>query len=39
VCEGLFRIASRDIDGFLNQVAGLDLMRDYRQLSGREHAL
>jgi FlaA1/EpsC-like NDP-sugar epimerase/lipopolysaccharide/colanic/teichoic acid biosynthesis glycosyltransferase len=39
ICEGLFRIASRDIDGFLNQVAGLDLMRDYRQLSGREHAL
>jgi FlaA1/EpsC-like NDP-sugar epimerase len=33
VREGMFQIASRDIDGFLNKVAGLDLMRDWRQLT------
>jgi FlaA1/EpsC-like NDP-sugar epimerase len=31
VRDGIFQIASCDIDGFLNQVAGLDLMRDWRQ--------
>ena len=33
VGEGIFQIASHDIDGFLNKVAGLDLMRDWRQLT------
>jgi len=33
VREGMFQIASRDIDGFLNKVAGLDLMRNWRQLA------
>lgn len=32
VREGMFQIASCDIDGFLNKVAGLDLMRNWRQL-------
>jgi FlaA1/EpsC-like NDP-sugar epimerase len=31
VRDGIFQIASCDIDGFLNQVAGLDLTRDWRQ--------
>jgi len=31
VREGIFRIASHDVDGFLNKVAGLDLMRNWRQ--------
>jgi FlaA1/EpsC-like NDP-sugar epimerase len=35
VQEGLFQIAHCDVDGFLNQVAGLDLTRDWRQLSDR----
>jgi FlaA1/EpsC-like NDP-sugar epimerase len=30
--ESILQIASYDIDGFLNQVAGLDLTRDWRQL-------
>jgi len=33
VYEGIFQIASLDIDGFLNKVAGLDLMRDWCQLT------
>jgi FlaA1/EpsC-like NDP-sugar epimerase len=33
VREGIFQIASHDIDGFLNKVAGLDLMRSWRQLA------
>jgi FlaA1/EpsC-like NDP-sugar epimerase len=33
VSEGIFQIASRDIDAFLNQVTGMDLTRDWRQLA------
>lgn len=33
VREGIFQIASHDIDGFLNRVAGLDLMRNWCQLA------
>jgi FlaA1/EpsC-like NDP-sugar epimerase len=33
VYEGLSQIASFDIDGFLNKVAGLDLTRDWHQLA------
>jgi FlaA1/EpsC-like NDP-sugar epimerase len=33
VRDEIFQIASCDIDGFLNKVAGLDLMRDWRQLT------
>ena len=30
--EGIFQIASGDVDGFLNSIAGLDLLRTWRQL-------
>ncbi|RLC91250.1 MAG: polysaccharide biosynthesis protein [Chloroflexi bacterium] len=33
VREGIFQIASHDIDGFLNRVTGLDLTRDWHQLA------
>ena len=32
VIEGIFQIASGDVDGFLNSIAGLDLMRTWQQL-------
>jgi FlaA1/EpsC-like NDP-sugar epimerase len=32
VLKGIFQIASRDADGFLNSIAGLDLMRSWHQL-------
>lgn len=35
VQEGIFQIASRDVDGFLNEVTGLDLTRDWRQVTSR----
>jgi len=35
VQNGLFQIAHCDVDGFLNQVAGLDLTRDWHQLPDR----
>jgi FlaA1/EpsC-like NDP-sugar epimerase len=37
VCDGIFQIAEYDIDGFLNQVTGLNL-RDKRQLPSASQA-
>jgi len=33
VRKGIFQIAHQDIDGFLNELAGLDLTRDWRRLT------